>query len=407
MVIVHEAPRTSGLRRRAGGDHPGEGDPAPGGADPARHRLRHAVPVHARARVPARRGPRPGRGRACGEVLMLYEFRLPDIGEGVAEGEVVRWLVKEGDVLREDQPMVEIMTDKATVEITSPRAGRVAKRMYAEGQTCPVGKVLIAIELRRRKAARQPAAAAATAAPARAPSRHEHACRTRQRRQRARRGRAGDARHAQARARDRRRHSRRRRLRAGRARDGRTTCARTPRRPPSRTRRRRRSRRSRPTATTCACRSGACARRSPRTWCGRSRPRRTTPTSKRSTARTWWRCASARTSGCRRAACKLSFLPFIVKATTEALAKFPQLNATLDDAASEIVQRRHRHIGLATATDAGLIVPVIRDADRFIGHRAGGRDRTAGGADPRAARRPARICRGRRSPSPAWARWAA
>ena len=48
---------------------------------------------------------------------MAYEFRLPDIGEGVVEGEVVRWLVKEGDLLVEDQPMVEIMTDKATVEI--------------------------------------------------------------------------------------------------------------------------------------------------------------------------------------------------------------------------------------------------------------------------------------------------
>ena len=56
-----------GLRRRAGRDHPGEGDPAPGGADPARHRLRHAVPVHARARVPARRRSRPRRGRARGE----------------------------------------------------------------------------------------------------------------------------------------------------------------------------------------------------------------------------------------------------------------------------------------------------------------------------------------------------
>jgi pyruvate dehydrogenase E2 component (dihydrolipoamide acetyltransferase) len=97
---------------------------------------------------------------------MLYEFRLPDIGEGVAEGEVVRWLVKEGDVLREDQPMVEIMTDKATVEISSPRAGRVAKRMYAEGQTCPVGKVLIAIELDEGGKAEPAAAVAATAAPA-------------------------------------------------------------------------------------------------------------------------------------------------------------------------------------------------------------------------------------------------
>src|SRR6267154_5952057 len=78
---------------------------------------------------------------------MTYEFRLPDIGEGVVEGEVVRWLVKEGDPLRLDQPMVEIMTDKATVEIPAPRAGRVGKRMYAEGQLCPVGKVLITIEL--------------------------------------------------------------------------------------------------------------------------------------------------------------------------------------------------------------------------------------------------------------------
>src|SRR6476620_3826781 len=77
---------------------------------------------------------------------MTYEFKLPDIGEGVVEGEVVRWLVKEGDPLREDQPMVEIMTDKATVEIPAPRAGRVGKRMYAEGQLCPVGKVLITIE---------------------------------------------------------------------------------------------------------------------------------------------------------------------------------------------------------------------------------------------------------------------
>ncbi|HMF44296.1 MAG TPA: dihydrolipoamide acetyltransferase family protein, partial [Polyangia bacterium] len=61
---------------------------------------------------------------------------------------------------------------------------------------------------------------------------------------------------------------------------------------------------------------------------------------------------------------KLSYLPFIVKATAQALVKFPQLNATLDDAAGEIIQRGRRHIGLATATDVGLIVPVVRDADR-------------------------------------------
>src|SRR3954465_9735881 len=78
---------------------------------------------------------------------MAYEFKLPDIGEGVVEGEIVRWLVKEGDVLRQDQPMVEVMTDKATVEISAPRPGRVLKRMFSEGQSCPGGKVLISIDV--------------------------------------------------------------------------------------------------------------------------------------------------------------------------------------------------------------------------------------------------------------------
>ena len=77
---------------------------------------------------------------------MTYEFKLPDIGEGVVEGEVVRWLVSEGEMVREDQPLVEIMTDKATVEIPAPKAGRIGKRMYAEGQICPVGKMLVTIE---------------------------------------------------------------------------------------------------------------------------------------------------------------------------------------------------------------------------------------------------------------------
>ncbi len=77
---------------------------------------------------------------------MALEFRLPDIGEGVVEGEIVRWLVQEGDTLREDQPMVEVMTDKATVEIPTPRAGKVAKLMVAAGKLCAVGQVMIVID---------------------------------------------------------------------------------------------------------------------------------------------------------------------------------------------------------------------------------------------------------------------
>ncbi len=73
------------------------------------------------------------------------DFKLPDIGEGIHEGEITKWLVKEGDTLVADQPMVEVMTDKATVEIPSPVAGAVTKIYFKEGETVEVGKVIITI----------------------------------------------------------------------------------------------------------------------------------------------------------------------------------------------------------------------------------------------------------------------
>lgn len=76
----------------------------------------------------------------------MYEFKLPDIGEGVAEAEVVAWLVREGDLVQEDQPIVEVVTDKATLEIPSPRAGRVHRLCCREGEVIAVGHVLVEID---------------------------------------------------------------------------------------------------------------------------------------------------------------------------------------------------------------------------------------------------------------------
>jgi pyruvate dehydrogenase E2 component (dihydrolipoamide acetyltransferase) len=76
---------------------------------------------------------------------MAYEFKLPDLGEGLGEGEVARWLVTEGDEIAEDDPLVEIQTDKTTVEIPSPAAGTVLRILVAEGQVAPVGTVLVVI----------------------------------------------------------------------------------------------------------------------------------------------------------------------------------------------------------------------------------------------------------------------
>jgi pyruvate/2-oxoglutarate dehydrogenase complex dihydrolipoamide acyltransferase (E2) component len=76
---------------------------------------------------------------------VAYEFKLPDLGEGLTEGEIARWLVQEGQEVAEDDPLVEIQTDKTTVEIPSPAAGKVARIMVEEGQVVPVGTVLVVI----------------------------------------------------------------------------------------------------------------------------------------------------------------------------------------------------------------------------------------------------------------------
>jgi pyruvate dehydrogenase E2 component (dihydrolipoamide acetyltransferase) len=74
-----------------------------------------------------------------------YEFKLPDLGEGLTEGEIARWLVAEGQEIAEDDPLVEIATDKTTVEIPSPAGGTVSKILVGEGEVVPVGTVLVVI----------------------------------------------------------------------------------------------------------------------------------------------------------------------------------------------------------------------------------------------------------------------
>jgi pyruvate dehydrogenase E2 component (dihydrolipoamide acetyltransferase) len=312
---------------------------------------------------------------------MIYEFKLPDIGEGVVEGEVVRWLVNEGETIREDQPLVEIMTDKATVEIPAPRAGRIGKRMYAEGQICPVGKVLITIELDDGGApvspGHYPPSAAAAAVPGtgtanaerdghgplaattgtggKTESRDTTVLATPATRKLARdltvdiqqvhgTGPAGRITSDDVRA-----HQ-------GRAPAG--TAPRTAGQPAL-------------PASETASQPGDV--RLPFRGVRKKIAERLVHSKHTAAHFTYVEevdctdLVAVRAKANARLAergVRLSYLPFIIKATVGALTKFPQLNATLDEAAGEIVQRRAHHIGLATATDNGLIVPVIRDAGR-------------------------------------------
>jgi pyruvate/2-oxoglutarate dehydrogenase complex dihydrolipoamide acyltransferase (E2) component len=76
---------------------------------------------------------------------MAFEFKFPDIGEGLTEGEIVRWLVKEGDEIKEGQSLVEVETDKALAEIPSPRTGIILKILAKEKEVVKVGQVIVVI----------------------------------------------------------------------------------------------------------------------------------------------------------------------------------------------------------------------------------------------------------------------
>ena len=282
---------------------------------------------------------------------MAYEFKLPDIGEGMAEGEIVRWLVKEGDELKPDQPMVEVMTDKATVEIPTPRAGRVLERRFKEGQRCPVGEVLIVIET-FAEPEQSLASSAKTPGPTPGPETGGGVLATPATRRLARElgvdlervrgtGPGGQITAADLRA-----------AKVGGKGDEMLDNQPTP---------------------NIVVSSSAGDVRVPFRGVRRMIAEHMLLTQRQTAQFTYVEevdCtelvelrdkAEGRLSGY---GIKLTYLPFFVKAAVEALKKHPQLNATLDEAAGEIVQRRDYHIGIAAQTPEGLMVPVIRHADR-------------------------------------------
>ena len=76
-----------------------------------------------------------------------FIFKLPDVGEGTAEAEIVAWHVRVGDTIKEDQHLVDVMTDKATVEMTSPVSGKVVELRGEPGSMAPVGAPIVIFEV--------------------------------------------------------------------------------------------------------------------------------------------------------------------------------------------------------------------------------------------------------------------
>jgi len=292
---------------------------------------------------------------------MAYDVKLPDIGEGVAEGEIVRWLVKAGEAVKEDQPLVEVMTDKASVEIPSPRTGTIESILVEEGAVVPVGTVLVSIAVAGAGATTPAAASAAahasagatavatkSAAPAAGapPARVEATPAVRALAKElgvvleklAGTGPGGriTADDVKAAAGGSRPATGERPRQAGATSDGET-------RVPLRGLRRKIAEHMRRSLSTAA--------------------QFTFVAECDFTALVEHRAQQA--AAAASAGIKLTYLAYVFRALPSVLKEYPLLNSSLDDTAGEIVLKQHHHLGLATNTDEGLTVPIIHDADRL------------------------------------------
>lgn len=283
---------------------------------------------------------------------MTYDVKLPDIGEGVAEGEIVRWLVKAGEAVKEDQPLVEVMTDKASVEIPSPRTGTIATLHVEEGAMVPVGTTIITIAVAGGAPAAAPAAPSAPAAAPTAPATPVAATAAAP----APRVEATPAVRALAKELGVALESV-----TGTGPGGRITADDV------------KGAAGRPAAATPAAPS-ADEERVPLRGLRRKiaeHMRRSLSTAAQFTfvaecdftALVEHRSATA--ARAKAANVKLTYLAYLFRALPEVLRAFPLLNSTLDDATHEIVLKKRCHLGLATNTDEGLTVPIVHDADRM------------------------------------------
>jgi len=283
---------------------------------------------------------------------LVYEFRLPDIGEGMAEGEVVKWLVKEGADVKENQPLVEIMTDKVNVEIPSPKSGTILRLMAQEGDVIKVGQVLIMIGEKDEHA---PAAAQITTPVELSPQLVN-------------------------------------KMPIPESTPNTTRIPNEILATPA-TRKLARDLGVDLTLVHATGPSGRITDEDVKSLKGSYATAVTTGLEERVPLRGMRRKIAERMAKSRSTAAqvthvdeidmtemvqlrektkltaekrgiKLTYIPFIIKALIPALKQFPYLNATLDDEKEEIVLKKYYNIGIATDTEQGLLVPVVKNADR-------------------------------------------
>jgi pyruvate dehydrogenase E2 component (dihydrolipoamide acetyltransferase) len=311
-----------------------------------------------------------------------FQFKMPDIGEGIHEGEIVKWFIKSGDKVKEDDILCEVQNDKAVVEIPSPVEGTVLDVLIGEGTVATVGQVLVTFDApgyeniqfkgehgneepkQAEKAPVAPAAAQAPVDPNRRviamPSVRKYA-----------REKGIDIRQV-----------------AGTGENGRVlktdidafatggTVQQTVTTPAASAEKVEKA--AEPKAATTPAPTPIPQGEYPETREKMSGMRKAIAKAMVNSKHTaphvtlmdeievtkLWAHRKKFKEVAAQKGIKLTFLPYIVKALTSALREFPALNTSLDDATSEIVHKHYYNIGIAADTDKGLLVPVVKDADR-------------------------------------------
>ena len=288
--------------------------------------------------------------------MARLDFRLPDVGEGVTEGEIVEWFVSVGDTVAEDDPMVEVMTDKATVTIGAPCEARVERICFEVGAIAQVGQVILTLE--SALASNVDAAQRSSRPPATAVGEI--------------RDQVPGAALFQTRA----------ETSSFRAKPLATPAVRRLAQELGVDLRQVRPSGAEGRVTEDDVRSLGTGERTPAALEERSPilgMRRTIAERmhrSKTTAAHFTFVEECDASGlvelrrrllpdAERRGVRLTYLPFIVKAVADALPRHPVLNAAVDERSNELVYKKYYNIGVATATEAGLMVPVVHNADRL------------------------------------------
>ena len=291
---------------------------------------------------------------------MAYDLRLPDIGEGVSEGEILKWMAKEGDQIKEDQPIVEVMTDKVNVQIPAPRTGKVLKILVKEGDIAKVGQTIMVIDDGSTGAApvagppathsEQPAATTVPQQPQRQSPQGVLATPATRRLAREMGVDLTSVR--------------------GSGPQGRVTDDDVKR-----------------SASTTRSGPATVAVQAPQPLKSQGGPleelvplrgvRKTISERMLKSLQTTAQVThvdeadmtelvllrEAFKGSAEKRGVRLTYLPFIIKALVPALKEFPYVNSSLDEQAGNIVLKKYYNIGIATDTEQGLVVPVVKDAD--------------------------------------------